>query len=168
VFGNVRPPSRLPRRLEAVAGAVDLPGFCRGEGVRVKALADAVDSLLQMMRIVSSLRATVRREQSRRSATSSLVRPSIFQTATRRRLSAPSSPSSRSYSSATWAANPGVGSSPTTPSMAASSASGPHRVRVRTYPVSVEPTEPAKAAGDRPRAETFPVTVEADRLVLDL
>jgi 3-phenylpropionate/trans-cinnamate dioxygenase ferredoxin subunit len=44
----------------------------------------------------------------------------------------------------------------------------PHRVRVRTYPVSVERPETEEAAGDRPRAETFPITVEADRLVLHL
>ncbi|MDQ3816008.1 MAG: Rieske (2Fe-2S) protein [Armatimonadota bacterium] len=41
----------------------------------------------------------------------------------------------------------------------------PHKVRVKSYEVSVEPSERAE---DDPRVETFPVTVEADRVVLHL
>src|ERR1044071_10292864 len=37
----------------------------------------------------------------------------------------------------------------------------PHRTRVRTYDVTVEPAEP-------PAAETYPITVEADCIVLHL
>jgi 3-phenylpropionate/trans-cinnamate dioxygenase ferredoxin subunit len=48
------------------------------------------------------------------------------------------------------------------------SISSPQGVRVRTYPVSIEPPVSAEAVCDHPCAETLPVTVEADRLVVHL
>jgi nitrite reductase (NADH) small subunit len=43
----------------------------------------------------------------------------------------------------------------------------PHRVRVRSYQVTVEPDEDA-AIDDDPAIETFPVTVESGRVVVHL
>src|SRR5262249_20073074 len=63
----------LPGRLEAVAGLLDLPDLIRGQGGGEEPLAHGADSLLQRMRMASSFRATVRREQASRSATSSLL-----------------------------------------------------------------------------------------------
>ena len=48
----------------------------------------------------------------------------------------------------------------------------PHRVRVKSYEVTVESAEAAEAGGETeeedPSVQTFPVTVEADRVVLHL
>ena len=46
----------------------------------------------------------------------------------------------------------------------------PHKVRVKSYEVSVEPAADLDGAAEEedPNVETFPVTVEADRVVLHL
>ena len=46
----------------------------------------------------------------------------------------------------------------------------PHKVRVKSYEVSVEPAADLNGAAEEedPSVETFPVTVEADRVVLHL
>jgi nitrite reductase (NADH) small subunit len=43
----------------------------------------------------------------------------------------------------------------------------PHRVRVKSYEVTVESSE-SESEDEDPAVETFPVTVEADRVVLHL
>lgn len=44
----------------------------------------------------------------------------------------------------------------------------PHRVRVKSYEVTVESAEAETSEDEDPAVETFPVTVEADRVVLHL
>jgi len=43
----------------------------------------------------------------------------------------------------------------------------PRQVRVRSYPVSVEPDDPGRARGPY-IAETYPVTIEAQYLVVEV
>ena len=82
---------------DAVARSLRAAGHVAGLGVTTIVI-DGENGPLRLglaITLAEHLRATVRRAQSNRSATSSFVRPSIFQTATRRSVSSPSRSRSR-------------------------------------------------------------------------
>src|SRR5262249_3427479 len=115
-----------PRRLQRQRLVVRVGGAL--------AVAHGVPSSSQTLPIRRNLRAAVGTDQPSLPATSSLVSPSIFQTATRRSASSPRAPSRRRYSSAAWAANCGSGSWLINSASDCPSPSAPARPRTRPPP----------------------------------
>src|SRR5262249_46561782 len=138
-FFNRQRAFRAPGGLEAVAGGVHALGHLRGQGqvARLQRVSH-LPFPCQSLRIISSLRSTVRSTQPSSAAISALLYPSIFPPATLRSSSLPSASSKRCVRSATAAANAGVGSSPMTrlmpPSRSEPSTASSHADSPRTLP----------------------------------